>query len=77
MIIVRMGLSVAWENSSQNSSFLTTFQYIQQLATPAQPQSRFMQSIGMNITITTVDESRSTGIIGDQSNYKRNSLLPT
>ena len=77
MIIVRMGLSVAWRDDSQNSSFLTTIQYNRQLTTPAQPQSRFMQSIGMSISITTVDESQSTGIISNQSNYKRNSLLPT
>ena len=48
MIIVRMGLSVAWQNDSQNSSFLTTLQFNQQLETPAR------------ITTVTVDESQST-----------------
>ena len=32
MIIVRMGLSVAWQNGSQNSSSLTTLKYNRQLA---------------------------------------------
>ena len=64
MIIVRMGLSVAWQNGSQNRSFLTTLQYNEQPEMPAQPQS---QSI-------TVDKSQSTEIIGMQSNYKNNSL---
>ena len=64
MIIVRMGLSVAWQNGSQNRSFLTTLQYNEQPEMPAQPQS---QSI-------TVDKSQSTEIIGMQSYYKNNSL---
>ena len=51
MIIVRMGLSVAWQNDSQNSSFLTTIQYNRQLAIPAR------------ITTITVDESQSTAKI--------------
>ena len=70
MIIVRMGLSVAWQNDSQNRSFLTTLRFDRQLVA-AQPQS---QSIRMNIGATTVDESQSTEIIGTQSNYKNNSL---
>ena len=63
MIIVRMGLSVAWQNGSQNSSFLTTLQYNRQLAMPAQPQSHFIQSIRISITAATVDESQSSAKI--------------
>ena len=63
MIIVRMGLSVAWQNGSQNSSFLTTLQYNRQLAMPAQPQSQFIQSIRISITAATVDESQSSAKI--------------
>ena len=48
MIIVRMGLSVAWQNNTQNSSSLTTLQFNRQLATPAR---------------ITVDESQSTAKI--------------
>ena len=70
MIIVRMGLSVAWQNDSQNRSFLTTLRFDRQLVA-AQPQS---QSIRINISTTTVDESQSTEIIGTRSNYKNNSL---
>jgi len=77
MIIVRMGLSMAWQNSSQSRSSLTTLRYNRQLATPPQPQSHFMHSIGMNMTTTTVDESQSMGKIGAQSDFKRKSFLPT
>ena len=77
MIIVQMGLSLAWQNDSQNSSFLTTLRYDRQLAMSAKPQSHFMQSIVMNITTTTLDESQSMGIMGTQSNYKRNHFLRT
>ena len=51
MIIVRVGLSVAWQNNTQNSSSLTTLQFNRQLATPAR------------ITTITVDESQSTAKI--------------
>ena len=51
MIIVRVGLSVAWQNNTQNSSSLTTLQFNQQPATPAR------------ITTVTVDESQSTAKI--------------
>ena len=51
MIIVRMGLSVAWQNDSQDSSFLTTIQYDRQMETPAR------------IAAITVDESQSTAKI--------------
>ena len=57
MIIVRMGLSLAWQNDTQNSSLLTTFRYNRQLAASDQPQSHFMESIGIGNTTTTVDES--------------------
>ena len=77
MIIVRMGLSVAWQNDSQNRSFLTTLPYNEQPTMPAQPHSNFMQAIGMGNTITTFDESQSTGTTGTPSNYKRKSFLPT
>ena len=77
MIIVRMGLSMAWQNSSQSRSSLTTLRYNRQLATPPQPQNHFMHSIGMNMTTTTVDESQSMGKIGAQSDFKRKSFLPT
>ena len=60
MIIVRVGLSVAWQNNSQNNSLLTTIQYNRQLATPAQPQSHFIQPIEISVTTATVDESQSS-----------------
>ena len=74
MIFVWVGLSLAWQNGGQNHSFLTTLCYNWQLAAPAQPQSHFLQSIRVNISISTIDESQSTGIIGTQSNYKNNFL---
>ena len=63
MIIVRMVLSVAWQNGIQNSSFLTTIQYNRQLAMSAQPQGHFIQSIRISITAATVDESQSSAKI--------------
>ena len=58
MIIVRMGLSLAWQNDSQNRSSLTpSLQFNRQLAAP---QSDLVQSIRMNLSSTTVDESQST-----------------
>ena len=69
MIIVRMGLFVAWKNDSQNHSSLT-LRFDRQLAA-TQPQS---QPVRMNISATTVDESQSTEIIDTRSNYKNNSL---
>ena len=75
MIFVRMGLSLAWQNGSQNSSFLTTLRCNRPLAAPDPPQSHFMRPVRVNIT-TSVDESQSEGIIlvRSQSNYKSNSL---
>jgi len=75
MIFVRMGLSLAWQNGSQNSSFLTTLRCNRPPATLDQPQSHFMQPVRVNIT-TSVDESQSEGIIlvRSQSNYKNDSL---
>ena len=75
MIVVRMGLSLAWQNGSQNGSFLTTLRCNRQPVAPDPPQSHFMQPVKVNIT-TSVDESQSEGIIlvRSQSNYKSNSL---
>ena len=75
MIFVRMGLSLAWQNGSQNGSFLTTLRCNRPLAAPDQPHSHFVQPVRVNIT-TSVDESQSEGIIlvRSQSNYKSNSL---
>ena len=75
MILVRMGLSLAWQNGSQNGSFLTTLRCNRQPVAPDQPHSHFMQPVRVNIT-TSVDESQSEGIIlvRSQSNYKSNSL---
>ena len=76
MIVVRMGLSLAWQNSSQNDSSLTTLRCNRQPMAPDPPQSHFMQQVlRVNIT-TSVDESQSEGIIlvRSQSNYKSNSL---
>ena len=70
MIIVRMGLFVAWQNDSQNRSFLTSLRFDRQMAA-AQPQG---QSIIMNISTTADDESQSTEVIGTQSIYRNNSL---
>ena len=69
MIIVRMGLSVAWQDDNHNRSSLT-LRFDRQLAV-TQPQS---QSVRTNMSATTVDESQSTEIIDTQSNYKDNSL---
>ena len=61
MIIVRMGLSVAWQADSQNRSSLTpSLQSSRQLAAPAQPQSHLLQSIRIDISTIIVDESQST-----------------
>ena len=75
MIFVRMGLSLAWQNGSQNDSFLMTLRCNRQPVAPDQPHSHFMQPVRVNIT-TSVDESQSEGIIlvRSQSNYKSNSL---
>ena len=75
MIFVWMGLSLAWQNGSQNSSFLTTLRCNRPLAAPDPPQSHFMLPVRVNIT-TSVDESQSEGIIlvRSQSNNKNNSL---
>ena len=75
MIFVRMGLSLAWQNGSQNGSFLTTLRCNRQPMAPDPPQSHFMQPVRVNIT-TSVDESQSEGIIlvRSQSNYKNDSL---
>ena len=75
MIFVRMGLSLAWQNGSQNDFFLTTLRCNRPLAAPDPPQSHFMLPVRLNIT-TSVDESQSEGIIlvRSQSNYKNNSL---
>ena len=75
MIFVRMGLSLAWQNGSQNGSFLTTLRCNRPLAAPDQPHSHFMQPVRVNIT-TSVDESQSEGIIPVRSlsNYKSNFL---
>ena len=75
MIFVRMGLSLALQNGSQNGSFLTTLRCNRPLAAPDPPQSHFMRPVRVNIT-TSVDESQSEGIIlvRNQSNYKSNSL---
>ena len=64
MIIVRMGLSLAWQNDSQNRSSLTqSLQLNRQLAALAQPQSHFVQSIRIDLSTTSVDESQSTAKI--------------
>ena len=75
MIFVRIGLSLAWKNGSQNGSFLTTLRCNRQPVALDPPQSHFMQPVRVNIT-TSVDESQSEGIIlvRSQSNYKSNSL---
>ena len=75
MIFVRMGFSLAWQNGSQNGSFLTTLRCNRQPVAPDPPHSHFMQPVRVNIT-TSVDESQSEGIIlvRSQSNYRSNSL---